>query len=274
MLLALLVMACSFDTAGQARRLDAADLTRFDVAVPRIDAKQTIDDGCGGSVDSATLALYTMESASAAVDLIGNHHGTLVGNPSFVAGPPNCGEALQFADSADSFIQVADSPAWDLATGSIDLGVRPISPNASYAIISRDANGASQSGHITLYQHTDGFYLLRLQQTGAADVYLCSAQNVVPGEWTHIGINLGAAATEMWVDGVLADRNATFVLYGVDSCPGATAMGIAGNNNPWVFGGAIVRSLEGGATPVTDHFVGGAIDQLRISSTRRDFSSP
>ena len=53
------------------------------------------------------------------------------------------------------------------------------------------------------------------------------------------------------------------------ACDGTGVFDPSGNQNPWVLGADSSTSLEGAAEPVTSYFFG-AIDQFRVSNTRRN----
>jgi hypothetical protein len=55
-------------------------------------------------------------------------------------------------------------------------------------------------------------------------------------------------------------------------CGESSTGGIQGNENPWLLGAAATSSEEGRATPAHRQLAG-AIDSLRISDARRDFST-
>ena len=96
----------------------------------------------------------------------------------------------------------------------------------------------------------------------------------------HVGVNFGGAqGLQLFVDGLLASEttDATFGSYdypcdGDYPCNTSTTKGIMGNSNPWVIGANSMSSQDGQAGPVYLH-LGGAVDYVRISSVRRDFSA-
>jgi hypothetical protein len=229
---------------------------------------------CVATADPDTLALLTFEgSGDTAIDLTGQHPGTLVGKVDRVAGPSGCGSAVEFDEQKTNYVVIPDAPAWDLNTGSLDFWVRiDTAPSAKgvRGLVSRDAKLSAKPGHISIFQMCDGGIAVRLQGSGKESVR-CSPP-VALGAWHHIGVNFGAGALQLFVDGAEATRSdlqrCSFDLQ----CGTSTDNGIAGNDNPWVLGASSGSSDEGQAEPVSASF-DGAIDSFRVSSVRRAFES-
>jgi len=57
------------------------------------------------------------------------------------------------------------------------------------------------------------------------------------------------------------------------ACSQELSGGIDGNDNPWTVGIGSWSSMEGGLDSLNAPLVGGAVDELRISAVRRDFST-
>jgi hypothetical protein len=225
---------------------------------------------------SDVIAHYRFETIGPQiVDDTGVHHGSAVG-PSLRTAVGHAGNSVEFpATSPAPHIVIPDSSDWDLQIGSIELWIRPRSGTAISGIFSRDSSGTS-NGHIAMMQYRNQYFVIRLQTAGDAGggggLFLCSNAAPRPGIWTHIGINLGAPAAELWVDGVLATRTGPIDLFGMNQCtsPG-TPRAIHGTDDPWVLGAQGVGSTPGTASNIGDPFVGGAIDELIIRRTRRIF---
>lgn len=264
--------------AVDARPPDVARKTDLATADARTDAPPP-PPLCAPLVDSATLALYRFEgSGAAAADDTGQHPAALVGSGvSRVAtgGMPGCGKALAFTPtSPPSYLRIDDAPAWDLASGSFDLWVRFAGDAADIeGVLSRDASGTSQAGHVSLYRVCTGALVLRLQEIGA-DHFLCTSP-VAGGAWHHVGVNFGPAGVELLVDGAPATHAQPISCSGIQeiACGSGANVGIAGNDNPWVLGGLSWTSADGAAEPVT-HAMAGHVDALRISNAPRSFSAP
>jgi hypothetical protein len=229
---------------------------------------------CVVAKDSDTLALYTFEDSTTPLrDSTGDHDGTIVGKLSVAAGKPGCGKALVVpyisSGPAQDYGEIPHHGAWD-GVRAVDLWVRfEAKPGEDIAVLSRDANGTTKPGHFGIYRLCNGAIYVRLQHPSGI-AYHCSAP-VPDKQWIHVGVNVGAPAVQLFVDGVLATPRASV------ACPTetfkctATGSGdIAGNTNPWIVGASSGKSVEGTGLPVHGQ-LHGAIDSLRISKARRSF---
>jgi hypothetical protein len=251
-----------------------------DAAASAIDAAEVIDLrlSCERGAENLDVALYDFDDdlAGVIVDALGNNSGTTVGNVVYVDGPVSaCGRAIQFSASTQGYGLIADSPAWQLADGSVDFWFRASSyPPDLAGMLSRDAGGTSTPGHLGIFLDSTGRVGFRLQEQDAVQTFgggVCSeAGAVVLGEWNHLGINFGSDGTELWLNGSVVDEpgNLDTVL-----CQTGNAIGINGNANPWTIGINSGTSEDGMALPVIQPFEG-AMDHLRISSSPRKFSGP
>lgn len=277
-----LASACRFDFDYRVAPVDAGVQ---DVAQDGAqDGLLTIAQACP-EADADTLVLYNFDTDDGTVisDATGVHHGLLRNSatPPLVAGPTGCGSALEFAAGSEVYVEIPHSEDWQLASGSIDLWVRPVPdgmPEPDIGIVGRDASFAREPGHFYLHQWTSvtpNIFVSRIQRMddGGAGVFLCSDGPVVPGRWTHIGINFGPPGNEMWIDGVRAENSDLLdTMTGAYPCNTGEALGIAGNSNPWGLGVDTGYSTDGAVEPIRHPFAGGAIDHLRISGAHRDFS--
>lgn len=247
-----------------------------------------LDSGPVGSLacprpDADTVALYTFDKDDGAVitDASGMHDGVLQGAPMtpVTASREGCGNAMHFPVGPMVHVGVADSMAWDLKIGSLDLWVSPTAEqDVVHGIISRDAADDLLPGHFALFQWSvpDGdIFVVRFQTMGDGGLgtFLCSDQPLAPGVWTHVGINFGEPGVELWVDGVRASAVRDLDVFGEDvSCnPSLVIRSIDGNDNPWGFGIDTSGSSEGTLGNPRQPFQGGAIDHVRISRDRRNF---
>lgn len=214
-----------------------------------------------------------------ATDGSGANHGIVVGAPEGLApttGPSGCGAALAFdpeGTGEQAWIEIPDSPDWDLRRGSLELWVRTPSTGRFAAIVSRDAQGTARSGHLALFVEPDGTLWARLQSTSAT-AYRCTEPPLAGDRWRKVGLNFGPPDFELWVDGAEQVRTTSFTsVSGEDvRCGDVRAnWGIDGNDNPWIVGGSAGAAPEGAGAPVVDVFLGGAIDELDIAPFRRAF---
>jgi hypothetical protein len=194
--------------------------------------------------DSDVVALFSFDDGAGPTfaDETGAHQAEVVsGSVSIVAGPDGCGNAVAFpAAGEEAVIVVPDSPAFQLAAGSVDLWVRAGSVAGRQGLASRDADGASLPGHFKI-DLEEGYVVVRLQQDNAS-YFLCSDAPLLAGSWVHIGVNFGPPGAELWVDGVRATRDEPVEQI---PCGDLLTTGIDGNQNPWSLGAANSRSAEG-----------------------------
>jgi hypothetical protein len=287
---ALALGACAIETVGlKTRRNDAgsADATVRDARARdgAVDARPDLGDAAPtascAAPDTDVLGLFPFDPDDGTLnitDVALSHDGMFEGSPEWADGPPGCGRAPGFVAGTGTYGVIPHGSDWD-RTLSVDLWIRwdgdvPLGPGGVAAILSRDANGTERSGHFGLVMAENGELVVRIQ--ASAHHFLCSDAPVVPGRWTHVGINFGAPAAEMWVDGVRSTRTdtvrATFGGTLDRECNRGTAPTIAGNENPWVIAMGTGESAEGSATPVQNPFAPGVVDHLRISDIRRDFA--
>jgi hypothetical protein len=210
LLVALFPAACRDANPLYQRGAVAADAQadRREDAVPadvpadrREDAVGSVRSCIPGPPLPGTLALFDFEDGvsplpvgSTVFDVQRAHpalvHGTGL---TFGDGPAGCGRALVFpATNAASFLEIADSPAFDLAEGSIDFWFRPnrCPQGEAAGLLSRDAMGEALPGHLAVNWGVDCQLAVRLQRPGF------DTAEKVPGilslnVWHHIGMNFG-----------------------------------------------------------------------------------
>jgi hypothetical protein len=221
-----------------------------------------------------TVALYELEAGALARDTTGQQHGMVRGTVTSVTGP--CGMAARFTTS--SYVLVPPSPAFELATGSIELHARIASVTGTTirGLFGRDAENAANPGHILAGLAEDGTIVARIQST-SGNYYRC-APPPQANAWFHVGISFGGTPAQgfrMWVDGVAATVADT-INFGESSatCNSDYAAGIAGNQNALVIAANNGRAPEGSPDPATQHhFVDGDIDHVHVRDTWIDFAA-
>jgi hypothetical protein len=190
-------------------------------------------------------------------EIAGSPAGTVVGRGlSQVAGPAGCGLALRFpADQTaegDAWLELPASPVWSLKSGSIDFWIWVPVPeddeNAGGVVARGNANGSALD---ILYWYSSSRLSVRLRLNGSS---LNLGTDLPTEEWVHVGINFGGSTAELFANG---DRRAAPAL--LDDW----AMTSEGS---WLLG------VPAGNADFDHPFVGGALDELRISSQRRDFA--
>jgi hypothetical protein len=224
--------------------------------------------GCAAGIDVDTVALYTFES-ELAFDATRAHDGVVRNGNTVSAVPGPCGAgAARFAPSG--YILVPDSPAFDLATGSIELYIRAPTPAMEQTFFSRDALNTALPGHFQLLTSAQGELLIRLQH--GSSHYRCAG--VLPAnQWVHVGISFGARGFQMWVDGVLATQPSSMFQGMTIDCTVPINLGIGGNDNAFVLGAGNGTAVEGATDPVVGNFLTGEIDHVHLRSTWRDFGA-
>ena len=222
--------------------------------------------------DPEALAVYSFDDdrgTSIASDARGAHDGIL-GDAIFVSGPQGCGAALAF-DSAEDVVVIPDSPDFDLVEGSVDVYLRHEGTEAFRVFLSRDAVDTARAGHFTAALLADHRVAVRIQHMDL-QAHVCS-QPLTANQWHHVGINFGSPGIQIWVDG--APSEATGESSALIRCGEDAPLGLAGargeNDNPWYLGASRGFAPEGETVPATDPFIG-AMDHLRLSTVRRDFS--
>jgi hypothetical protein len=166
--------------------------------------------------------------------------------------------ALQFSESnTTSYIEVSDSPDWQLDQGSISLWLRVDACPArapGQGLISRASSDRAETGHFGLFILPACSFAVNL--TGDSDSIEVRANTALtPGQWAHVNVNFGPPGLELYLDGRLVASD-------------ETTLGTSGNHNPWVIGADTSEANPGAATPPAHFLTGAAIDLLRISSAR------
>jgi hypothetical protein len=210
-----------------------------------------------------TLALYCFdgdeETSLTIGDSTGKHNAKIVGTKTRqVLGPTCCGIALQFSETNDSsYLEIADSPDWDLEQGAISFWLRvnecpPL--ETRQAVISRASSDSDETGHFAIFLLPGCDWSVSLCVTGSCiDVRAHAA--LTPGQWSHLNVNFGPPDLELYLEGRLVAE-------------GNTTSGLIGNRNPWVIGADSFRAVPGVATPPAHFLTGATIDMVRLSSAR------
>jgi hypothetical protein len=243
---------------------------------PRPDPDATLDGRqvtaeCDPQVGGDTVALYDFDGTFE-TDQSAQHSGTVIGE--IVPGPSTrCG--AQSGQLNGGHIVIADSPAFDLTEGSVELFVRSPDPSLGrlQGILSRDADGTAFDGHFTIGLSPDGRLFARMQRhQNDLSVFRCSG--VLPADqWIHVGVSFGPPGFRLWIDHVEASGGTVTLLEVLQDCSVPHTFGIDGNNNALVIGASLMGSVEGASDPVAEvPLDGGSIDHLHLRSTWRDFS--
>jgi len=235
--------------------------------------------GCDDPVDDATVALFRMNGLETGmlVDETGRHPGDIPRGPALeTEGPPGCGPALITGRPIHGVIPPSED--FRLARGSIDLWVK-LAPDRirCEGILSRDAQYSERPGHLSLFVSSSSRIGLRLQSVGdQGSIIIFDPDPVAIDSWVHVGVNFGPEGVELFVNGVQKSGGEVgdcSDARGDNACTGSECTtGIDGNDNPFTVAVSSTTSTEGTADSLTDYF-SGAIDEVRVSSSRRDFAS-
>ncbi len=263
----------------------ACGATNDTIALPTEHLETVPDAGtsCPGplATSEGVVALYTFdgdEGRSQVSDVVGGHNGSVqLGVVATVAGPEGCGRAFSFGANPQ-YIVIDDSPDWDMDVGSIDLWLwLPATLQDHVGVLARDLSGRDQPGHFSLFVNDQGRAIVRVQPQSAdfdnsTDAVACSTALLPRQAWVHLGVNFGPPAVELYVDGVVGRWNGANSITSDWGCGQPGAWGIAGNDLPWAVGRATFES-----TGILEYLefpaFGCAIDHLRISNRRRDFTA-
>lgn len=253
------------------------------IALPRPVTQEPANE-CPASraADSGVVALYTFEDEGGTqiTDAVGGHDGeVLLGSAATSDGPEGCGRAFAFGDEA-RYIVIEDSPDWDLEVGSLELWLwLPAESSDHVGVLSRDVNEREEPGHFSLFVDVEGRAVVRVQpednesgDDNFNDAVACSESPLPRESWVHLGVNFGPPEVELHVGGVRHDWVGTSAISDEWLCGQHAPWGLAGNDLPWVVGRTSFRSDDALET-LEFPAVNGAVDELAISSERRDFAS-
>jgi hypothetical protein len=216
---------------------------------------------CAAWADGDTVALYTFDgdygSPGTVTDAAAQLDGEIVGDGiKHVEGREGCGRALVFSGEGGHVLIPAAAELESLEQGTIDFWLR-IDGKGEQGVLSRDAANQREPGHLTILVTAERRIRVRLQDSsdnGGAEHEMIS-ERVERNEWHHVAVCFGPPELALYLDGEQQDAE-------------GTSIGIAGNNNPLVLGGASWGSPEGKAEPVVLP-LHGALDSVRISAVRR-----
>lgn len=304
--------------AGQPDAAAAADAPALDGPSTR-DAERTDRDAdadsgavtfslCGPEAEGA-LATYRFEDPDDPLgDLLGAYSGAFGGGAvieldPLASGPCETRGALRFLEHLEPCTAPCDASEYttclpevkegravlpsELArrsTAALDFWFRLEEPiSRVQALISRDALGQEDGGHLTLLllpkgsgQRDSDLLVLRLQGADANvesdKVTILCASAPSPDVWHHVGVNVGGGAPELFVDGVAAKLDESAGNFSGRPCSYVgTETGLEGNDLPWIVGASAIVSC-GDDGPYIDPFVGD-IALLRFHEQRRDYAA-
>ena len=252
-----------FVDAGEDAPMDAGDDAPFDGGPPP-------PPGCPDP-DGDTVFLFDFDSDTDRASAI---EGELVEPASLASGDSPCGGGtLQTAGSPGRF-RVPNRPAFDLASGSMDLWVKPGAPSTrTGALIGRDETDRDSPGQFSLFIENNRL-ILRMQDpvTTPRDLIYCSPP-LREGEWARVGVNFGGSVS-LYVNGELQTDRDVLLFTNPHFCESSSMpRSIRGNTNPFVMGASMHMSMPGTDEPIGFASDDLEIDHVRLSSVQRDYTA-
>jgi hypothetical protein len=270
-----LLLLCSCDYAF---RIDHIDPPAGD------GGRDATGDATCGPEREGVIAYYPIDGDSETLQITdrgphGLHGSVSSGFVTTTTGPSTCHEGLLIAEGRE--VSIPHDDRFQLASGSIDLWVRPIPLSAVSplrVVIARDL-GNNNPGDLTLFEHrlatADLVFVVRLQSGDAMNsgggTYRCSAVTLVAGSWYHVAVNFGPPDLELFVDGALQTSthvttiNGEQIVCGTSTSGQSATQGIDGTPaKPWFVGYGDVFETS----IVRRYLSSGGIDHVRIGSER------
>ncbi|HRX80503.1 MAG TPA: LamG domain-containing protein [Pirellulaceae bacterium] len=209
-----------------------------------------------GIMQLEPIALWQFESENARVllDETEQYVGLAQGGVSFTtdgAVPSSGGHALSF-DGKNSCVVVRHHDRFLLEQGSVVCWLRADDVTRSQGVLSKDASGFGDGGHLTL-SIAKSQIVLRLQS--ATESYELRKETK-KSRWTHVACTFGSNGLQLFVDGQLAATHEYAGGLGKTS-------GGDGNHEPLVFGASTMTSQAGSESPLADFFHG-ALDEVAL----------
>lgn len=186
-------------------------------------------------------------SGTTAVDETGRHPGTYRNGVAIGAAGVESGNSAAAFDGRNDYLEVPHSSAFLLDSGTLQLWFNTDSAGQTQTLFSKDADRFGTGGHLSGWLE-DGEVIIRLQSEGESHTIRAGA--IQAGEWTHLAFSWGEGGMALYLDGVLV---------GTDRYTG----GLAGNQEPLVFGASQRRSSEKTADNLEDFF-DGRIDEISL----------
>ncbi|MEM8794744.1 MAG: LamG-like jellyroll fold domain-containing protein, partial [Pseudomonadota bacterium] len=149
-----------------------------------------------------------------------------------------------------SYVEIPHDDAFILSEGTISLSINPDALSGKQALFSRDSQYNDGGGHFTGWLRNDGSIEVRLQDDTDTYTFRTDADLVQAGEWTDIAVTFGPDGSKIFVDGT-------------EAASSDYSGGLEGNSEPWVIGAGQIRSGDGVADRIDEHFTG-SIDEVSL----------
>jgi hypothetical protein len=145
------------------------------------------------------------------------------------------------------------------AAGTVAFAFTAADPGGSnQALLSKDARGFVDGGHLTAWIDKNGHVQVRYQSTGDSVVLKAGDVAIEPGETYHLAFSFDAAAATLYIDGEHQDSEDL-------SGDPAFAAGMTGNTESLVFGASTARRNSGEVDNLQDFFDGLIEDALVLN---------
>ncbi|MCA9120016.1 MAG: LamG domain-containing protein [Planctomycetaceae bacterium] len=158
--------------------------------------------------------------------------------------PLSSGAAAAF-NGRDGYFVVRHRDEFLLEHGTIAFWVRPEDVVRPQGLVSKDASGFGDGGHLTI-SLANGNVKLRLQSSSESYELQCAIDKQ---RWTHIACTFGGNGLQLFVNGQLVSTSEYQGGLGGNS-------GGTGNREPLVLGASTMTSLPASESPLTDYFQG------------------
>ena len=192
-------------------------------------------------------------SGVTAVDQISANDGSLQNGATHAADNAfaNISGSSVALDGTNDFVEIPHSADYALDEGSVQLWFRADNLSGRQGLISKDATGTGEPGHLDIKLQGDDIRV-RLQGDPGANFKI---NNVVSADtWHQITVTWGADGVHLYLDGAEIGSH------------GYTG-GIAGNTEPWALGGSLTNSATGSTSGIRDLF-DGDISEFAVYDTQ------
>ena len=263
--------------AGLDGAMDAGLDAAFDA--PMVDSSDMSDAGplhfaCDPLVDEDTIFLFDFDDES---DSTGRGSGINTAQLAVTSPTHPCGATdgvLEIAGLDTPHFRVPPRAEFNDDDVSVDFWINaPSGGSEDFAIISRDASGITMAGHLSIFWSNDDEIVVRHQMPPGRSVNRCTG-TLTPG-WHRIGVHVTSGILDVYVDRGISHRSGTvdigMATYACDDT--FLPIGIAGNDNPFVFGVNVSNSDEGTHLPMRTPFIGLMLDKVRLSHGARPYEA-
>lgn len=206
----------------------------------------------GDSPTSDPLILLNFADGASltATDESGNNHDGIYQNGAAAGGIGWKGtETGVVLDGTNDYVEIPDSPDFDLSEGTISLRFNADTLGTN-TLISRDSSGFDGGGHFMVRVASDGSLYVRFQDTSTSHEISTATGLVSTTQWHHVAVTFGSDGLVLYLDGAEVGSN-------------AYTGGISGNNEPFTLGASQAGSGDGVADNLSEFF-DGTLDEFVV----------